>query len=147
MSQNIERKCVVMPNSEQIVEDVKKDPGITNQLLLGARLGEDVATAMVVFIKTLANRLGGKEIDGFGLNDQWTRAAADTLRTPPTAGVLVRTNIIGTDGVSFFERFMTIITPDPDVLADCIDIRKRYEEELNRLGVSERGEWAHLGDW
>lgn len=136
-----------MPDSEEMLTKVKDDPEINKQLLLGVNLGKDVAVGMVRFIKTLINRIGNREMDGFGLNDQWTRAAADTLQAPLTAGVLVRSNILGSSGLSFFDRLMTVITPDAEVLAESLDIRHKYEEELTRLGRSERSEWAHLGDW
>lgn len=144
----MEIRSVVMPDTEQINQQMQSDPMLLRQLSLGLTLGEDVATAMVVFLKTLANRVGGREMNGYVLNDQWTRAAADTLKTPPTAAVLVRTKIIGVEGdIGFFDRLMTVVVPDQAVLEATLDLRHRYEEELQRLGRAESQEWAHLGDW
>lgn len=133
-----ERKSVIMPDVKEILQRTLADPEVLHQVTVGQLLGEDVLTTMANFLKAFAARIGGKEIDGFGLNQQWTQAAVETLETPAPAGVLIR---------PLFERLITITVPDSDVVKDGLEIRRRYIDELNRLNKPERHEWAHLGDW
>ena len=133
-------RTVLMPSAEELEARLQDDPEIVQLFGLGYKLGGDVALGMVRFYKGFIKRVAGKEVTGFGLNQAWTDAAVANLESPITAGAIVHS----LDG---FGRLMRATVPDTEVLAESLEVRRRYEEELARLGRPERNEWAHLGDW